>query len=183
MNWLTSFSIKTSNKIYLFVVFTYNQISLHIFRDQHLTARYYAKKVLHYLRTTKLDKKWEEFLNRPTNEQTLIEGAVLVSQWGQMELAKLPDFPTVIKAIEKIVDQVKEKLKIMDPSSSFISNNPAEPRNARKILACINQVLYAELGFQGNIENYHSFENSYIDQVTKAKVATTFQNLVGKNSL
>lgn len=127
--------------------------------------KYYARKVLRYIRTVRLDKKWNEFLSRPSQEQSLLEGAILVAQWGQMDLQDLPDPQSLTKTIEDIVKEVKHKLKDQH-LSTFTENLPLVPKHARKILACVNLVIYDELGFQGNVDNYHSFENSYIDQVS-----------------
>lgn len=98
--------------------------------------------------------KWREFLQRPTAQQSLLEGAVLISQWGQMDQERLPSLGEVTNAIEGIVERVRQLLSI-----STLKPSP------KKILSFVNQVLYEEMGLHGNTHDYHSFNNSYIDKV------------------
>ena len=44
------------------------------------------------------------------------------------------------------------------------------PELEKKVLVCINDVLYGEMGFGGNVEDYYNYDNSFID-----KVVETFQ--------
>lgn len=41
------------------------------------------------------------------------------------------------------------------------------PQQQRTVLENINQVLYYDLGFHGNTEDYYFVMNSYINQVNK----------------
>lgn len=119
-----------------------------------LTERYYGCKVLHYLRTRRLERVWREFFSRPMAQQSLIEGAVLISQWGQMDQELVPSLHQVRSIIDGIVERVAQVVS---------ASNAKSPK---KILFCINKVLYEEMGFQGNVNVYHAFSNSYIDKVS-----------------
>ena len=136
-----------------------------------LTSDYYGQKVLRYLRTRKQEKIWLEFLRKPASEQSLLEGAVLISKWGQMDQEK----SATLKEVESLLDNiVKRVLQCIEEqygsySNSFIIGNRVsdsdDPRMVKKVLSCINKVLYTEMGFSGNVEDYYSFSNSFIDKV------------------
>lgn len=78
----------------------------------------------------------------------------MISHWGQMDKEHVPSLEKVKTLVDGIVERVNQLL------SASIS-----PKTPKKILACVNQVLYQEMGFQGNVNDYHAFENSYIDKV------------------
>jgi F-box protein 21 len=97
---------------------------------------------------------------RPNSEKSLLQGAVLISQWGQMELEHLTSMQEVEKILDTIADRVRQLVH-----SKKIASDVDNPKTVRQILNCVNQVLYAEMGFKGNTENYYAHENSYIDKV------------------
>lgn len=119
-----------------------------------MTERFYGQKVLRFLRTRKLENQWATFLSLPKAQQSLLTGAVMISHWGQMDKEHVPSLEQVKSLVDGIVERVNQLL-----SASTSSKTP------KKILSCVNQVLYEEMGFQGNVNDYHAFENSYIDKV------------------
>ena len=54
---------------------------------------------------------------RPNSEKSLLEGAVLISQWGQMELEHL----TSMQEVEKILDNGIKAVTIDSIMARFIS--------------------------------------------------------------
>jgi hypothetical protein len=138
---------------------------------KNLALEYYGQKVLRYLRTKKQEQRWSEFLRQPISEQSLLKGAVMISQWGTMEKEK----STTLKEVESSLDTiVKRVLQCVEEqygsySNSFIVSNrvsdPDDPRMVKKVLTCLNKVLYTEMEFSGNVEDYYSFSNSFIDKV------------------
>ena len=136
-----------------------------------LTSDYYGQKVLRYLRTRKQEEIWLEFLRKPASEQSLLEGAVLISKWGQMDQEKSATLKEVESLLENIVKRVLQCIEEQygSFSNSFIIGNRVsdsdDPRMVKKVLSCINKVLYTEMGFSGNVEDYYSFSNSFIDKV------------------
>jgi F-box protein 21 len=103
---------------------------------------------------------WQNFMARPSSEKSLLEGAVLISQWGQMELESFTSLQEVQQTLDNVVDRVKQLVH-----SKTISAHVDDPRTVRQILDCVNQVLYDEMGFQGNTDYYFAHQNSYIDRV------------------
>ncbi len=124
-----------------------------------MTSKYYAQKVLKYLRSHKIERKLQELMRLPESEKSLLEGAVLISQWGQIELQHL----TSLSEIGRMLDSICQR--VMQLVGENKSTDPEDPRTTRKVLTCINQVLYSEMGFHGNTEDYYAHENSYIDKV------------------
>ena len=112
-------------------------------------------KVLCHLRIQKQEALWKEFLLQPSAEQSLIEGAVLISQWGQMKEEQLPSVVETERSIDGIVQRVTE-----------LMGNQKSPK---EIFTFINKVLIEEMGFQ--IQNGHggSKDNLLIDKVNGKK--------------
>lgn len=138
---------------------------------KNLTFEYYGQKVLRYLRTRKHEKFWFEFLRETASEQSLLKGALLISQWGQMEKEKSPTLHQVEASLDNIVKRVLQLIEEQYGSCNSIIHanqisDPENPRIVKVVLASINKVLYTEMGFCGNVEDYYAFENSFIDKVS-----------------
>jgi hypothetical protein len=91
--------------------------------------------------------------------QPLLEGAILISHYGQMmeeeDLTSLRS--KVERNLETITNQVNAEL-IVDKSD--------DNHKEKKILACIRKVMFVKIGFQKQIkENDSSLDNFYIDKV------------------
>jgi hypothetical protein len=84
-------------------------------RNEDLTIKYYAKKVLVHFRTCRLEKKWHSFLTSPTYKESLLEGALLVSQWGQVEHEQKKS----LSEIEDIIDNISKRVRqLVDAKNS-----------------------------------------------------------------
>lgn len=135
---------------------------------KHLTRKYYASKVVRHITHKHLLEKWKEHLELPEEQQHLETGAALLSQWCQTGLSitenEISDDLDGIaaKVIEQCPPSIVEKIR---------SGNSVElsPQQQRTVLENINQVLYFDLGFHGNTEDYYFVMNSYINQVLKLK--------------
>ena len=125
-----------------------------------LTAKFYAKKVLRYLRRRRIESKWQELMRLPEQQKSLLEGAVLISQWGQIEQQHLTSLSDVCDILDKMSQRVMDLLG--EDQTIF---DAEDPRTVRKVRTCINQVLYVEMGFYGGSDDFH--ENWYIDKVNK----------------
>ena len=135
-----------------------------------LTCKYYAQKVLRYIRSRRIESEWQELMRQPEPQKSLLEGAVLISQWGQIEQQHL----TSLSEVDKILDNMRQRVvELLGENKSIF--DAEDPRAVRKVLNCINLVLYGEMGFHGNTEDYYAPENSYIDKVNK--VILLFESL------
>jgi Zn-dependent M32 family carboxypeptidase len=113
--------------------------------------------MLQHVRARSLEKKLSEWMS--SDFQPLLEGAILISQYGQMmEEEDLTNLKSKVeKNLEHIINQVNAEL-IVDKSDV----NHKE----KEILACIRQVMFVKMGFQKQIlENDSSLHNFYIDKV------------------
>lgn len=99
-------------------------------------------------------------MTRANSEKSLLEGAVLISQWGQIEQEHL----TSLQEVEQILDNIALRVRELVHMNNIVLDTDNR-RTVRQILNCVNQVLYDEMGFRGNTENYYAHENSYIDKV------------------
>uniref|UniRef100_A0A8D2MPN3 Hemimethylated DNA-binding domain-containing protein n=1 Tax=Zonotrichia albicollis TaxID=44394 RepID=A0A8D2MPN3_ZONAL len=113
-----------------------------------LTWKYYAKKILYFLRQQNILKNLKEYLQRPTERQSFLEGECL----AQTECWTL----------------VGNKSK----SRVFISLHVfagevliPEVELQRQVLDAMNCVLYEQLKYKGNELDYYNSLNSYIHQV------------------
>jgi hypothetical protein len=142
------------------------------FRSESLTSRYYALHLLKKVRTTVLQKKWLNFHSvtkqselsltevdfnaRNTNAQSeskptvWMEGALLVTQWVNMEEKEMPSF----RNLEDVFNQITQRVKslVMDNKRICISRN-------RVILSTISHVLFNEneMNAYKNSDDVHSF--------------------------
>ena len=98
----------------------------------------------------------------PESQKSLLAGAVLISQWGQMEQEHLPCFSEVDQIIENISQRV---MYLVGDKKNVFEGRTEDPRYIKLILNYINQVLYGEIGLKGNQEDYYNPENSYIEKV------------------
>ncbi|KAI9566051.1 hypothetical protein GHT06_009851 [Daphnia sinensis] len=149
---------------------TENVLQNHVFSDKlngNMTSRFYACKVLKSLRYQSIEKKLQELMGLPESKTSLLEGAVLICQWTQVEEANLISLSNVMQKLNEISSRVKELL--------LDKYNIADPLNvttgtAKKILHCINQVLYDEMGFRVMQSNY-TLENVFIDKVLESRTS------------
>ncbi|KAK4019144.1 hypothetical protein OUZ56_001174 [Daphnia magna] len=147
-----------------------NVLQNHIFGDrlkENMTSRFYARKVLKSLRYQRIEKKLQELMDLPESKTSILEGAVLICQWAQAEEANPISLSNVRQKLREISNQVKEilvgKYNIADPPN-------VTPSTARKVLHCINQVLYDEMGFKVMQSNY-TLENVFIDKVLESRTS------------
>ena len=118
-----------------------------------MTEKFYGKKVLYYMRTRKLDAAWHELRLRPN--KSILEGAVLISRWGQMDQEGVASLEKVRRSIDKIAERVTE----------LVSH--CSVQSPRRTIEFINQILYDEMGFQRAARDILSLNSFYIDKVRK----------------
>ncbi|KAJ8286030.1 hypothetical protein GJAV_G00033710 [Gymnothorax javanicus] len=139
-------------------------------RRKGLTLKYYAKKILYFLRQQKILKSLKEFLDQPSEEQSALEGAVLVDQYCN-PLADV-SLLTISAQLEEIALKVKKTLRTKNPSHpSLRTHHDAECfvvedlELQRQVVCALNSVLYEQLQYKGNEDDYYNPLNSYIHQV------------------
>ena len=106
------------------------------------------------MRNQKQEALWKEFFSRTSAEQSLFEGAVLISQWAQINQEYLPSLAETEMRIDKIVQRVTDELM----------GSSGNQKSPKQILSFINQVLFQEIGQNGFDEIR---ENVLIDMVNK----------------
>lgn len=150
------------------------------FRTSNLTHKYYAHKVIRYIKQSYLSDEWNLFLNLPENKKTLERGALLVSQWSQPE-RRVSD--TIVSSqLNNIADTTKKLLHEINPCHPIFSTtidklNEWKDTNiydhqwnsddTRQIMTVLCDVMFKKMAFYGNSEMYYSSVNSFIDQVRK----------------
>lgn len=126
------------------------------------------------MRVSELEKSLKAFHNGPNSNQSLVEGAVLISQWGQVEQEKLVTLSEVKAALDSIAQRVIQVIADKHRNQKILKRNEmgemevdtnGNPELEKKVLICINDVLYREMGFCGNVEDYYNHDNSFIDKV------------------
>ncbi|XP_053988086.1 F-box only protein 21-like isoform X2 [Hylaeus anthracinus] len=150
--------------------------------SSNLTHRYYALKVIRYLKHCQLRNEWKKFTSLPPKEQTLERGAVIVAQWSQPE--KHISYSYISSVLDNIADQTKEVLREQYPNHSIFStsadqfnvwknniidDNQWNVTESRQITDALCQVLFQKLGFSGNSEMFYLSENSFIDCVLEQR--------------
>uniref|UniRef100_A0A672N7R3 F-box protein 21 n=1 Tax=Sinocyclocheilus grahami TaxID=75366 RepID=A0A672N7R3_SINGR len=135
-----------------------------------LTLKYYAKKILYFLRQQNILRNLKVFLERPPELQSALEGAVLVDQYCN-PLADVT-LESTSAQIEEITDKVKKNLRVKNathpslrfffPGDCFVLENL---EFQRQVICALNAVLYDQLQYKGNERDYYNPLNSYIHQV------------------
>uniref|UniRef100_A0A8D0KYC3 F-box protein 21 n=1 Tax=Strix occidentalis caurina TaxID=311401 RepID=A0A8D0KYC3_STROC len=133
-----------------------------------LTWKYYAKKILYFLRQQNILKNLKEYLQRPTDRQSFLEGAVLIDQYCN----PLSDIclKGVQAQVDDITDKVRKVLRTKNPRHPSLASKAgevlvSEVELQRQVLDAMNCVLYEQLKYKGNELDYYNSLNSYIHQV------------------
>uniref|UniRef100_A0A4W4F605 Hemimethylated DNA-binding domain-containing protein n=1 Tax=Electrophorus electricus TaxID=8005 RepID=A0A4W4F605_ELEEL len=133
-------------------------------RRKRLTLKYYAKKILYFLRQQKVLRSLKAFLERPPEEQLALEGAVLVDQYCN-PLADVT-LESISVQIDDITDKVKKYLRVKNASHPSLRTGQVEDLELqRQVICALNAVLYDQLQYKGNECDYYNPLNSYIHQV------------------
>ncbi|KAG5280664.1 hypothetical protein AALO_G00062630 [Alosa alosa] len=138
-------------------------------KRKSLTLKYYAKKILYFLRQQNILRSLKVFLEQPAEQQSALEGAVLVDQYCN-PLADIT-LENISAQLEELADKVRKCLRVSNPS------HPSQRAAAgdclvvedfelqRQVICALNTVLYEQLHYTGNECDFYNPLNSYIHQV------------------
>lgn len=144
----------------------------------NLTHRYYALKVLRYMKQSYIKDEWQRFINLPWKQQTFERGATIVAQWSQPE--KQISYSHIAEILDSIAEQTKEVLREEYPSHSIFStpkeqfliwkdniidDNQWSVTETRQAIDAMCKVLFDILGFCAISEVYDFPEHTFIDHV------------------
>ncbi|KAG7489889.1 F-box only protein 21 isoform X2 [Solea senegalensis] len=138
-------------------------------KRKSLTLKYYAKKILYFLRQQNILRSLKMFLEQPVEQQSALEGAVLVDQYCN-PLADIT-LDSISAQLDEITEKVKKMLRIKNPSHPTLRNAQGDCfviedfDLQRQVVCAINSVLYEQLQYKGNEFDYYNPLNSYIHQV------------------
>ncbi|XP_067032659.1 F-box only protein 21-like isoform X1 [Acropora muricata] len=146
----------------------------------NLTHRYYAKKVQSHLKIHQLKSEWETYLALPDGQKQLEKGAMLIVRWILNE--DDIDEQVIFSELDNIAQMVQESLCGNDSSIRIAVPSTMEERIARtdaanpvvihpaaclRLLNSLKHVLYQQLHFKGNVDEYYKKENSLLHEVLK----------------
>ena len=149
------------------------------FRQSNLTNKYYAYKVIRYMKQHYLSKEWYRFIKLPVEKQTLEKGATIVAQWSQPE--RRFSYNHVCGMLNDIVEQAKVLLKERHPTHPLfgktaeclemwrcnnIDDNQWPVTETRQVMSILCEIMFGKLGFHGNSDMYYTSENIFIDRVS-----------------
>ncbi|KAK7933836.1 hypothetical protein WMY93_004732 [Mugilogobius chulae] len=117
-------------------------------KRKSLTLKYYARKILYFLRQQNILRSLKTFLEQPEEQQAALQGAVLVDQYCN---------PLADVTLEGITAH----LRCAQGNCFTIEDTELQ----RQVLWALNSVLYEQLQFKGNEFDYYNPLNSYIHQV------------------
>lgn len=144
----------------------------------NLTDRYYALKVLGYMKESHIKLDWQRFISLPAKEQILEKGASIVAQWIQPE--KNISYSHIVERLDNIAEQAKQVLREENPSHPIFStpeecfavwkNNVLEDNQwsvpeTRQAIDAVSKVLFDILGFCAIRAMYDNSEHIVIDHV------------------
>ncbi|XP_022093266.1 F-box only protein 21-like [Acanthaster planci] len=136
-----------------------------------LTLRYYAEKTLRYLCRTKLRQEWQALLALPIEQQSLLEGAILFERWHNFFSPSPKD--SIRQEVSQIAERARRKLKMDHPSYHSNIGGAVEmtPEQCYEVFDAVNEVMFKEMNFQGNSEDFYNESNSYMSLVLTTKLA------------
>ncbi|XP_051888159.1 F-box only protein 21 isoform X3 [Pristis pectinata] len=155
---------------------------------KYLTGKYYSRKILCFLRQQNIMEKLKEFLSSPPEQQRLIEGVVLIDQYCN-PLADT-SLENILLQLNHITEEVKKVLRLTKSSHPSITAERDDVfidlELQRQVLDIMNCVLYKQLKFKGNEDDYYNPMNSYIHQVLGQKkgipiTLCVIYSTIGKN--
>uniref|UniRef100_A0A8C6PNK9 F-box protein 21 n=1 Tax=Nothobranchius furzeri TaxID=105023 RepID=A0A8C6PNK9_NOTFU len=141
-------------------------------KRKSLTLKYYARKILYFLRQQNILRSLKTFLEQPAEQQSALEGAVLVDQYCNPLADVTLDGVSV--QLDEIIEKAKKMLRIKNPSHPSlqfslvcaVGDHVIEDFELqRQVLFALNSVLYEQLQYKGNECDYYNPLNSYIHQV------------------
>ncbi|XP_055017200.1 F-box only protein 21 isoform X1 [Boleophthalmus pectinirostris] len=138
-------------------------------KRKSLTLKYYARKILYFLRQQNILRSLKTFLEQPEEQQSALEGAVLVDQYCN-PLADVT-LEGISVQLDEMVEKVKKMLRLKNPSHPSLRCAQGncfaieDTELQRQVLWALNSVLYEQLQFKGNEFDYYNPLNSYIHQV------------------
>lgn len=145
---------------------------------ENLTEKYYALKVMSHVHQGMCEREWQDFLEQPPAKQCLEVGTMLLARWFQ------PHTDVSIKQMVAELDQMAEacrsKLRTivpnhpaiaspLIPSSEILPESKWDQERCKQLMKCINDVLFNQMKFAGNSDDYYSLKNSLINEVLSSK--------------
>uniref|UniRef100_G1T7Y2 F-box protein 21 n=3 Tax=Euarchontoglires TaxID=314146 RepID=G1T7Y2_RABIT len=134
-----------------------------------LTWKYYAKKILYYLRQQKILNNLKAFLQQPDDYESYLEGAVYIDQYcNPLSDISLKDIQAQIDSIVELVCKTLRGINSRHPSLAFKAGESPmimEIELQSQVLDAMNYVLYDQLKFKGNRMDYYNALNLYMHQV------------------
>lgn len=109
------------------------------FRADDLTFTHYARHLYTKVRMCLLEKKWLNFMRQPESKKSLLEGALLVSEWINMDFREIHSSSDSELMIDWIVDRVKFLLG--ETRNYSFQGEDVQPTE-REILTTISRVLF-----------------------------------------
>ncbi|MGH0187587.1 UNVERIFIED_CONTAM: hypothetical protein FKN15_025984 [Acipenser sinensis] len=135
-------------------------------KRKSLTLKYYAKKILYFLRQQNVLKSLKGFLRRSPDQHSPLEGAVLIDQYCN-PLAEI-SLESISAQLEEITAKIKKTLQMRNPThpSLRVADEDLEDLVLQRQVVCaLNSVLYEQLQYKGNESDYYNPLNSYLHQV------------------
>uniref|UniRef100_H0WBW0 Hemimethylated DNA-binding domain-containing protein n=1 Tax=Cavia porcellus TaxID=10141 RepID=H0WBW0_CAVPO len=134
-----------------------------------LSWKYYAKKILYYVRQQKILNNLKAFLQQPDDYESYLEGAVYIDQnCNPLSDISIKDIQAQIDNIVELVCKTLQGMNSCHPSLAFKAGESSmimEIELQSQVLDAMNYVLYEQLKFKGNRMDYYNALNLYMHQV------------------
>ncbi|XP_065892480.1 F-box only protein 21-like isoform X2 [Dysidea avara] len=151
------------------------QIMLNDILDQplleaNLIHQHYGHYVYEHLIQQQLLKKLITFFSQPDEHQDWVEGAIIIAQW--MQAPCTVDGTMVTNQINEIAQAVGLhilQMRGIKDSQNIMSTIKGLSLSSSAVIQSINEILYNQMKFTGNSEDYYNPNNSYIDKVLETR--------------
>ncbi|XP_033628334.1 F-box only protein 21-like isoform X1 [Asterias rubens] len=138
--------------------------------DKNLTEKYYSKKALRCVHHSNMKQEWWKYIALPIEQQSLFEGAMLFEKWYSP--FRIVDCDKIRSEVTEIANQGRRKLKPEHPCYHGNIEGAVEmtPDQCYEVFDAVNEVMYKEMGFKGNKDDYYNRDNSFMSKVMTTKL-------------
>ncbi|KZS06840.1 Uncharacterized protein APZ42_029351 [Daphnia magna] len=121
------------------------------FQNENLTTQYYARDLLTKVKSRLIERKLQDLMAQPESQKSLIDGAVLISQWFEMGKLKQTNLGDIRQVIEDLTERVRKLTNstVYSAECLFPTAKACDSfEKAKEILDLIHLVMFRDIGFE-----------------------------------
>jgi len=130
--------------------------------NKQLSDVYYAKEILLSINKQECLQEWEKLLLRNEQNRHLEDGALIIAKWQYPDL----DLVSIYRQLDQIAGELRDKINNYKIAHSMHSSELLPPVTILKLL---KELLFDQMGFYGNANDYYNPKNSFLNDILERK--------------